>query len=99
MLENLLKPDDPDLIPLTQTADLLGISRKAAEQWRVEGRLPAVRSKWNWWVSRDELEDMLQQNYGVGIPASGNGQAPANDQGEQKADQKLSETQVEKLVR
>lgn len=55
------RPKDPDLLSLSQAAAMLGVRINTVKRWCQEGRLPAVRSGFRWWVRQDELRGTLLQ--------------------------------------
>jgi excisionase family DNA binding protein len=53
------RPADPDLIPLSEVAAMLGVRRDTVKRWCEEGRLSAVKHGFRWWVRQDELQGTL----------------------------------------
>jgi excisionase family DNA binding protein len=53
------QPSDPDLISIRQAAQLLGVRTNTIKRWCEDGRLPAVKKGFKWWIRRDELQTTL----------------------------------------
>ncbi len=53
------RPEDIDLISLSQAASVLGVRHGTVRRWRRQGRLPAVRKGLRWWVRQDEMQNAL----------------------------------------
>jgi capsular exopolysaccharide synthesis family protein len=53
------RPQDVDLISLSQAATMLGVRHSTVKRWRREGRLPAVRKGLRWWVKQNEMQNVL----------------------------------------
>jgi capsular exopolysaccharide synthesis family protein len=53
------RPQDINLISLSQAATVLGVRHSTVRRWRREGRLPVVRKGLRWWVKQDEMQNVL----------------------------------------
>ena len=51
------RPKDPDLISVAEASGMLGVREDTVKRWCQEGRLPAVKKGFRWWVRQDELLD------------------------------------------
>ena len=49
------RPKDPDLISVAEASAILGVRQDTVKRWCKEGRLPAVKQGFRWWVRQDEL--------------------------------------------
>jgi capsular exopolysaccharide synthesis family protein len=53
-------PDDPDrILGLREMAAYLGIQAGTARRWCKEGRIPAFKKRWRWYVRQGDLQAMV----------------------------------------
>ena len=65
------RPADPDLISPSEAAAILGVRRRTVERWCSEGRLPAIKHGFRWWIRREELQStVLEHLMAGGNPAT-----------------------------
>ena len=60
------RPPDPDLISPSEAAAILGVRRRTVERWCSEGRLPAFKQGFRWWIRREELQSTVLDHLMVG---------------------------------
>jgi capsular exopolysaccharide synthesis family protein len=59
-------PEERPVVSLGEAAERLGISPSMARRWCKEGKLPAYKSRLRWWVSREDLENLVTSLRGGG---------------------------------
>jgi excisionase family DNA binding protein len=55
------RPKDPDIISVSEAASVLGVKNDTVKRWCQEGRLPAIKRGWRWWVKQDAMQSMVHE--------------------------------------